>query len=306
VNFTPTIKAKLYGERFSQASRQEIVEEVESWKVLQITMFWENLRELKKTFQKEHKSLNFERFVFPTFETPYVEGDSYPYVAHKSFNFWEAGEEVRFLDETTFKKAIFIGRVNFKFTTFKEKTDLSHLLFKGDVNFSDTHFEKRATFEKSQFRGECEFYHTQFLKKALFDQSGFHNRTVFHKVNFQDEACFSLVSSKYRITFFTCRAKRISFKYSRINHAYFVKNHFNYLNLHGVAIENPFFSDNIIDEAERETYAYIKHFFDNGDDYISANYYYAQEMQAYQKQLFPKSDASFFRNCIGSIFTFEF
>ena len=295
MNFNSEVKAKLYGKGFRKASEQEIIEEIKSWKSLQVTVFWENLRELKTELLRTQKELNFSYFIFPNFEAQNLSDEALPQKAKNAFNFWEKDEEVSFSSNLTFHKAQFVGNCNFKLTLFKEEVDFSNSHFYQDVNFNQTEFLKTTNFTKVQFKGESLFYNINFNKKILFDESGFHARTVFHECNFKQEAYFSLVSSKYRITFFSCYAKRISFKYSRINHAYFVKNNFKYLNLHGIAIQHPFFSDNKIKEAERETFAYIKHFFDNGDDYISANYYYAKEMQAYQKELFPKSNASFFK-----------
>jgi uncharacterized protein YjbI with pentapeptide repeats len=288
MNFNAEIKEKLYGESFKKASEQEIIEEVQLWKGLQVTVFWENLREIKKALLLQHQKLDFAYFIFSNFESQKLK-------EKKAFNFWEEQEEVSFFSELSFYKAKFIGNINFKATLFKEEVNFSNSTFYEDANFNQTIFLKKANFTKAQFKDEALFYNVHFKEKVLFDESGFHGRTVFHECKFNSEASFSLVSSKYRITFFSCHAKRISFKYSRINHAYFVKNNFKYLNLHGIAIQIPFFSDNEIKEAERETFAYIKHFFDKGDDYISANYYYAKEMQSYQRKLFPRTNASFFK-----------
>jgi len=295
MNFNAEIKSKLYGTLFKEATQQEIMEEITSWKGVQVTLFWKNLRELKKTFIKTHQKLDFSYFVFPNFENPKLTQESLPQKAEKAFNFWEEEEEITFTCELSFYNAKFAGDANFQSTLFEEEVDFSKVSFLKEINFNQTHFLKATNFMKIQFKEESLFYNTHFEKKVFFDESGFHARTVFHKCEFSQEASFSLVSSKYRITFFSCYAKRISFKYSRIDHAYFVKNNFKYLNLHGIAIQNPFFSDNKIKEAERETFAYIKHFFDKGDDYISANYYYAKEMQSYQRELFPKSNAPFFK-----------
>ena len=282
------VKRKLYGENFKEASEQEIIEEVQTWKAPQVTIFWENLRELKKNCIKQENLVNFNYFIFPNFEAIPQENDI-------PFNFWESADKISFSYETLFHKAKFLGYVNFSHITFNEKTDFSNVIFYEEVTFKKSLFSKDVNFTKIEFREVSLFYETYFKQQAIFDESVFYARVVFHKAHFEQEACFSLVSSKYRITFFSCHAKKISFKYSRLDHAYFVKNRFKYLNLHGIAIQNPFFSDNRIKEAERETFAYMKHFFDNGNDYISANYYYAREMQSYQKELFPKSNASFFK-----------
>ena len=295
MNFNSEVKAILYGDTFREASQQQIKEEVDAWKGTQITEFWENLRQVKKILLIKEEELNFSYFVFPAFESQQSTSEALPQIAKKAFNFWEEGEQISFKHELSFHKVMFIGHVNFKSTQFKEQATFANATFYKESNFSYAEFHKSTTYKRAQFRAESEFYHTQFKKKVLFDEVGFHNRTVFHKCTFTEGASFSLVGSKYRITFFSCYAKRISFKYSRIENAYFVQNNFDYLTLHGIAIQSPFFSDNKIQEAERETFAYIKHFFDDRKDYISANYYYAKEMEAYQRELFPKSKASFFK-----------
>ncbi|CAA6822155.1 MAG: Unknown protein [uncultured Sulfurovum sp.] len=283
-SFNANIKNRLYGESFSQASKQQIIEEVETWKSLEVTIFWENLREVKKIIYQNKEMIDFSYFVFPNFE-----------LSQKTCNFWEEHEDLSFNKKVNFSQCHFVGDVDFSNVSFKEDVDFYKADFNATVNFLKSTFEKEVNFFGTQFRDESNFYHTVFQEKTNFNEVTFHKKTVFHQVNFIKRAFFSLVSSKYRITFFDCFAKKISFKYSRIENAYFVNNHFEYLNLHGVAIETPFLSDNIIDEAERETFAYIKHFYNKGDDYISANYYYAREMSAYQKQLFPKSNASFLK-----------
>ena len=285
MNFTPKTKAKLYGESFRGASEQGIIEEVKSWKALQVSVFWENLREIKRELLAEKKELDFSYFIFPSFEER----------SSKAFNFFESEEKQCFTTNIAFHKAHFIGQTNFNSVQFNQESDFSNATFHQDTNFNHANFAQKSNFKRAKFVDEALFYNVEFQKRVCFDELGFHGRTVFHECKFHAEVSFSLVTSKYRITFFSCYAKRISFKYSRINYAYFVKNNFEYLNLHGIAIQNPFFSDNRIKDAERETFAYIKHFFDDKNDYISANYYYAQEMRAYQKELFPKSNASFFK-----------
>jgi hypothetical protein len=271
--FDNKIKSRLYGEEFKEASRQKIIAQVEMYNSDETALFWEALRAIKKEFIEEHLRLDFSHFIFPSFESTQLTGGGIPKKARESFNFWEEGESVSFNQELSFKKCYF--------------TD--------DVNFQSTLFKKTTTFFGTQFRKESEFYHTTFLKDVRFDEAGFHGRTVFHKTSFKGKSSFSILNSKYRITFFSCHSKHISFKYSRIENAYFIKNQFDYLNLHGVAIQTPFFSDNNIHEAERETFAYIKQFFDEKKDYISANHYYVQEMNAYQKELFPESTLPFFK-----------
>ncbi len=285
MNFTPKIKAKLYGENFRGASEQEIIEEINEWKTLQVSLFWEKLREIKKELLTQNRELDFSHFIFPNFEEK----------SSKSFNFWEREEKQSFTTDVLFHKAHFIGQTNFSSVQFHKESDFSNATFHQDSNFNHATFAKNTTFKKAKFVDEALFYNVEFQKNVCFNESGFHGRTVFHECKFHSVTSFSLVSSKYRITFFSCFAKRITLKYSRVNHAYFVKNNFEYLDLHGIAIETPFFSDNRVKDAERETFAYIKHFFDNGNDYISANYYYAKEMRAYQRQLFPKSNAPLFK-----------
>lgn len=278
LSFSSEVKGKLYGKDFHDASTYEIIEEVKKWGTLQLSVFWENLRTLKSELTSNEPELNFSNFVFPTFER-----------TEETSNFWTAEEKFTFEQEVNFSKAYFMGEVNFSNVIFKKNANFSKAKFKDDVKFYHSTFEKELSFEKVQFKEEVDFYYSTFLDKASFDEATFQAKTVFHQIRFEKKASFSLVSSKYRLTFFDCVAKKINFKYSRIENAYFINNNFEYLNLHGVAIQNPFFSDNDISEAERETFAYMKNFFDKRNDYISANYYYAKEMRSYQKKLFPKS-----------------
>jgi uncharacterized protein YjbI with pentapeptide repeats len=287
LSFSSEIKSKLYGKDFYDASTYEIIEEVKKWGTLQLNVFWENLRTLKKELTLNEQELNFSNFVFPNFER-----------TEKTSNFWTEDENFTFNKEVNFSEAYFMGEVDFSNVTFKENVNFSKAKFKDDVKFYYSTIEKEISFEKVQFKEETNFYHSNFLDKTSFDEATFHAKTVFHQVNFEKKASFSLLSSKYRITFFDCMAKKISFKYSRIENAYFINNNFEYFNLHGVAIQTPYFSDNDIKEAERETFAYMKNFFDKRNDYISANYYYAKEMRAYQKKLFPKTKVNFFKKIL--------
>ena len=294
-NFTSDIKAKLYGEEFEDASQQKIIEEVESWKNLQITIFWENLRSIKKKLLEKKQALDFSHFIFPSFENINKKEINNLQVAQKAFNFWEKNETIEFTTATSFYKAYFTNELNLKGIKFKELFDFSYVTINGDCSFSESTFYEKVNFRRTRFKEELNFFYTKFLKDVSFDEASFHNKTVFHKVYFKEESSFSILSSKYRITFFDCRAKSISFKYSRIENVYFIQNHFKYMNLHGVAIQKPFFSDNVVLEAERETFAYIKHFFDERKDYISANHYYSKEMESYQEELFPESKFPFFK-----------
>ena len=293
--FNSEIKSRLYGEEFKEASRQKIIEQLQNYNNDQTTLFWKELRCIKKEFIKNNNRIDFSYFIFPHFENIQFIEESIPKRAREAFNFWEKDEEVKFEQPLSFHKSNFIGDVDFQSTLFKNSVEFTKADILGNITFLQSKFLKTITFKGTQFRKESEFYHVHFVKNVLFDEAGFHGRTVFHKTTFKERSSFSILNSKYRITFFSCRSKHISFKYSRIENAYFIKNNFNYLNLHGVAIQNPFFSDNIIEQAERETFAYIKHFFDDKKDYISANHYYVKEMHSYQKELFPESTLPFFK-----------
>ena len=295
MNFNSEIKSRLYGKSFKDASRQKIISHIEAYNSDEISSFWRALRALKKEFNNNKKEFDFSYFIFPAFETTQLSGEGMPKKARKSFNFWEKDEKVLFEEKLIFRKCDFRGEVNFQATVFKKDVDFSKAVILGNINFFESQFKNSISFMGTQFRKESEFYHTIFYQDVVFDEAGFHGRTVFHKTSFQGKSSFSIMNSKYRITFFSCSSKDISFRYSRIENAYFIKNHFDYLSLHGVAIQTPFFSDNIIKQAERETFAYIKHFFDDKKDYISANNYYVKEMLSYQKELFPESQLPFFK-----------
>ena len=299
--FNAEIKSLLYGEAFKDASHQTIITEVEAYTTDEVTQFWEKLRKLKKDLLSKNLLLNFNYFIFPAFENTQLTGIKFPKKAREAFNFWEKDEEVVFTKAITFYKADFTGVVNFQSTVFQEAVNFSKTIVRGNINFSQTRFKKNVDFMRTKFQQESKFDHTYFEDTVSFEEVRFQGRTLFQESIFYKESSFRSSNSKYRISFYSCTAEKISFNYSRIENAYFIKNAFKYLNLHGVAIEKPFFSDNIIDEAGRETYAYLKHFFDHKKDYISANNYYAKEMRAYQKELFPKTDINFFKKIYHSI-----
>jgi len=293
--FNAEIKSLLYGEDFKDASHQKIITAVQEYSSDEISKFWEILRKIKTDLRSNNSFLNFSYFVFPAFENTQLTGIGFPKKARKAFNFWEKDEEVIFNDAVSFYKANFVGVVHFQSCIFKESMDFSKTIVRGNINFSQTRFKKNTDFRGTQFKQESKFEHSYFEDTVSFEEVRFQGRTLFQETVFSKKSSFRSSNSKYRISFYSCTAQTISFNYSRIENAYFIKNSFQYLNLHGVAIENPFFSDNIIKEAGRETYAYLKHFFDRKKDYISANNYYAKEMSAYQKELFPKSKVNFFK-----------
>lgn len=156
---------------------------------------------------------------------------------------------------------IFEKDISFEETIFNKKFKLIDCKIIGNTNFKRTKFNELAGFEKTIFN-EVSFRNTRFKKTARFIGTKFEKNINFEYTYFDDIVAFNEVIVKKNINL----EKAIFFKSS---------------NFHNIKYENV---------ANRETARIIKDSFEQQNNIIEANKFYALEMKEREKELSPKKD----------------
>lgn len=160
--------------------------------------------------------------------------------------------------ESTFKGKVKIQfceikDANFYNTKFKDLADFYRTKFE-KVNFERTDFEKISVFSETEFNCDVNFKYTKFLGKAIFRDTVITGILNLRNSIFDDEANFLDITSQKR--------KREKNK------------------------DNEFIGEiKSIQVANRETARVIKNFYDNSNNIIEANRFYALEMAEREKEL---------------------
>ena len=147
-----------------------------------------------------------------------------------------------------------IKKANFYNTKFSDLADFYQTKFTDEVNFERTDFERISVFSEAIFDCDVDFKYTKFLSKSIFRDTVI---TKNHKLNlrdtiFNDEANFLDITSVKRKQ-----------------------------NAEKQFIGEP----EDIKVANRETARIIKNFYDNSNNIIEANKFYALEMKEREKEL---------------------
>jgi hypothetical protein len=156
---------------------------------------------------------------------------------------------------------IFEKDISFEETIFNKKFKLINCKIIGNTNFKRTKFNELAGFEKTVFN-EASFRNTRFKKKARFIETEFKKNINFEYTYFDDIVAFNEAIVKENINL----EKTIFFKSS---------------NFHNIKCGNV---------ANRETARIIKDSFEQQNNIIEANKFYALEMKEREKELSPKKD----------------
>jgi hypothetical protein len=154
-----------------------------------------------------------------------------------------------------------IRSINFEKSEFRNKLKLINCEIKEKANFKRTKFNVLVGFEKTIFN-EVIFRNTRFKKTARFIGTEFKENINFEYTYFDDIVAFNEVIVKENINL----EKTIFFKSS---------------NFHNIKCENI---------ANRETARIIKDSFEQQNNIIEANKFYALEMREREKELSPKKD----------------
>ncbi len=162
------------------------------------------------------------------------------------------------LEHSTFHKKVKIQFCNIKEkasfynTKFKDLADFYRTKF-NEVNFERADFEDIAVFSEAEFYCDVDFKYVKFLKQSIFRDMVITGKLNLRNTIFDADANFLDVTSKKRIK--DDETKEF--------------------------IGEP----KVIDVANRETARIIKNFYDNSNNIIEANKFYALEMQKRKEEL---------------------
>ena len=159
-----------------------------------------------------------------------------------------------------------IEYLDFRDSIFHSKVEIKKCNITNDCNFENTRFKDFCDFEESIFN-EVEFKNTVFEKLVTFQKTKFTKNMDFHYVTFKTHSIFK----------HTIFEKSVNFE----NTLFEVDGSFYGISSKEDKIE-------IIDVANRETARIIKNSFEQQNNIIEANKFYALEMKEREKELSKK------------------
>lgn len=171
------------------------------------------------------------------------------------------------LSETVFRKKVKLQKCKinhaiFLNTKFNDLADFYETEFDNNVNFERTDFGKISVFSGTLFNCNVRFDYTKFFGKAIFRDTIITGKLDLRNAIFSDDANFLDITSKKR----------------------------NYDENKKRLIGNV----QSIEVANRETARIIKNFYDNSNNIIEANRFYALEMEEREKELEEDKKNNFF------------
>lgn len=173
------------------------------------------------------------------------------------------------LGESTFKGKVKIQfyeitkTANFYNTKFKDLADFYRTKF-NKVIFRKTDFEKVSVFSEAHFNKDLDFKYTKFLGKAIFRDMVIKGKLNLRDTIYNDDATFLDITSEQR-----------------------KKNE---------ETQEFYGEPKAIQVANRETARIIKNFYDNSNNIIEANKFYALEMKEMEKELSFQTNPVVFNN----------
>jgi uncharacterized protein YjbI with pentapeptide repeats len=190
-------------------------------------------------------------------------------------------ERCEFKKDLTLKKMIIEGNIDLCDVKINGKLDLSETIFKdfSKVRIKDCEV-KNADFYNTKFGNLADFFQTKF-NEVNFKRTTFKDISVFTKVNFRNDINFEYTTfeklAQFKETIFE---KKLNFENT------IIKDKINFLKTKTINNEN-LKLENI---ANRETARIIKDSFEQQNNIIEANKFYALEMKEREKELDPKKD----------------
>ena len=252
-----------------------------------IEEFWKEIRKIVTEKNDEKKILNiyidFENVFFPEFEK---EGLAKTY---NGDTFFEYSSPKKFNKEFKLINCIFYEDANFKNIIFEKGLEFDRCIFEKSLNLKNMRFKKsskvrikncpkivNANFENTIFEDLSDFYNSTFVGKTNFERTTFKDISVFSNVTFRDDIDFRLTTfeklAQFKETIFE---KKLNFEDT------IIKEKINFLKTKTVNNEN-LKPENI---ENRETARIIKDSFEQQNNIIEANKFYALEMKEREKEL---------------------
>jgi hypothetical protein len=250
-----------------------------------VNYFWNEFKKLVNSRDYEERELYnlFNDFEFPkleqhifndfTFKNSLVFNETCTFYGNLTFLNTTFIGEVYFHDNLIFKNSLKIIKcsikdkftfngiknmkeVDFYNTIFEEKVEIKESEFIEDVSFRDTKFKKTVDFYKTKFKRIVNFEKTDFDGVSVFTQTKFYKQIDFKYTTFNKRAIFR--STRFK--------EKLNLKDSIFN-----------------ADTN--FLDIKVNKLNRETARIIKDSFEQQNNIIEANKFYALEMKSRKKEL---------------------
>ncbi|MBU3014197.1 pentapeptide repeat-containing protein [Poseidonibacter lekithochrous] len=260
------------------------------WDEEKVNFFWSKFKEFiekKRDLSEKNLYYRFDNFIFPeseqntfkdySFESPLVfqrscifEGDvdffNSTFKSEVYFNNCEIKGNISFTKSIFAKRFTFnnmknINKISFRFSKFEEKVELKESIIKGDVSFRETQFNKTTDFYRTKFNGKVNFHKTDFKGISVFTETEFLKDVNFKYVTFEKIAIFRDGIFKEKLDL-----RDSIFKDER-----------NFLDIK-------------VNKVNRETARIIKNSFEQQNNIIAANKFYALEMKERENELTWKKD----------------
>ncbi|MFW3399873.1 pentapeptide repeat-containing protein [Aliarcobacter butzleri] len=258
------------------------------WDEKKVKKFWKKFKKLieKKTNLSEKESyFRFDGFIFPKMDQntfkDYTFDCDLVFTQNCSFE-----GDIDFF-QTIFNRQIYFndckikGKVSFGKSIFKDRFTFNNMKEIKEVFFKHTEFKEKVEFKKSHCE-EVDFENTTFEDLADFNKTCF-NEINFYKTTFKDISVFTETIFNKKVDF-----KHTTFeKLSIFRNSEFIDS----INLKDAIFkEKANFLEIKTDVSNRETARIIKDSFEQQNNIIEANKYYALEMKEREKELDFKKD----------------
>ena len=267
----------------------------------EITIFWEIFY---KKYDSKQIVLGIKNVIFPEFESKGGLSKQSPrktifeyldsYLRFEDCIFEDDIFLYKYIHELEFKECKFFANVkikrmdiekgiSFEKCIFNKSLILKNITFKegSKVKIKECQKIVNASFENTTFEDLADFYNSTFETKTNFERTTFKNISVFSNVIFKDDIDFRFTTfeklAQFKETIFE---KKLNLEDT------IIKDKINFLKTKTLNNEN-LKPENI---ANRETARIIKDSFEQQNNIIEANKFYALEMKEREKELDSKKD----------------
>lgn len=221
------------------------------WNVKYLIYFWKNLKEKTENEMSIAKAKN-PKLIKYNFEEVNLIEMIFPFINYENFNFF---------------KELGIKKINFIKCKFKEAITYSNFENVEKLSFKETHFYKNVIFSNENILKEVEFINCKFHKNFNISSTTFNESANFTQSEFKEVEFNSTIFKKgvfFNQTIFSNEIDlQMTFFYEKVN----------FYNIKYKSVSN------------RETARIIKDSFEQQNNIIEANKFYALEMKEMENEL---------------------
>lgn len=232
----------------------------------------------------------YKSVIFPKFQKDTQLIDNFGDIASSGTNFYFRGilERREYGEMELLNSIIEILDINFKECIFLDYADFSRYSFNKELSFYNCEFYNSVCFDKMFFKEGFRFINCKVCNNASFNRVKFNKLAAFENTTF-DKVTFSNAKFNDIVRFMNTKfLTKSNFAYVTFeNLSIFRNSKFKgKLNLRDVILKHtPNFLYIEINEINRETARIIKDSFEQQNNIIEANRFYALEMQEREKEL---------------------